>query len=350
MIIVEDTGPGVDESDRERIFGEFEQAWTGLNRLHEGIGLGLAISRRIAEAAGGSIGLDSTPDNGACFTIRYPVADTDHARARATVSDSRPVAIAAPIGIEAALMAETLGDAGVAANHVTDAGEVPLDAQTILVDNRIEGGASSLLDTLGRSRRLVALIEARERNTTGARFKEAGHAFLTRPVRPASLLRVVQNRDMGAAADRRGPKPKERNAPRLPQTGLNVLVAEDNPVNALLTLRMLERLGHRVRHVDNGEDAVGTFRSSFDGDHSRYDLLLMDLHMPGLDGIEAISAIRRTEDESQMSPVPVLVLTADASPETHRAVLAAGADGILIKPLDQNDFSDKISRIKDEAA
>ncbi|WP_421854874.1 ATP-binding protein [Oricola sp.] len=348
VIAVEDTGPGIAEDDRERVFGEFEQACSGPDRQHEGIGLGLAISRRIVRAAGGSVTLESVAGKGARFTIRYPVSGPEPAERPPDISGEGPIVIIAPIGIEAALMAETLDDAGSAAIHAPTTAVVPDNARIVLVDNRLEGGATPLLESLGASRRLVALIEAGERNTVGAHFKQAGHAFLTRPVRPASLLRVV-----GEQFETRPPvtiHAEPAAAPGVRQHGLSVLVAEDNPVNALLTLRMLERLGHRVRHVDNGNDAVSAVRSSHGGEETRYDLILMDLHMPGLDGIDAITAIRRMEDENQAGPTPILVLTADVLPDTHHAVLGAGADGVLVKPLEQDSFANMIARMADEAA
>jgi CheY-like chemotaxis protein len=101
------------------------------------------------------------------------------------------------------------------------------------------------------------------------------------------------------------------------KSGLNVLVAEDNPVNALLTLRMLEKLGHRVHHVENGKAAVEAVRAAIRKRACPIDIILMDLHMPVLDGVDAISAVRRFEDETELSPVPILALTADVLPETH---------------------------------
>ena len=131
-------------------------------------------------------------------------------------------------------------------------------------------------------------------------------------------------------------------------TGLKVLVAEDNPVNSLLTLRMLEKLGHRVEHVENGAAAVDAVRESRNA--TPFDIVLMDLHMPVLDGVDAISAVRRHEDEAGLAPVPILALTADVLPETHIAVINAGADGILTKPLEPSEFNAQIARLNRKAA
>lgn len=350
---VQDTGPGIALADQSRIFGEFEQAQFGYDRPHEGIGLGLAISKRIVEAAGGSIALTSERGKGACFTIRFPVADPQHAETERPDLGGRAIAILSPNEVEAGLMCRDLEDAGARVRIFADrdaALKACLEASgeaTLIIDNRIDGGAGAFLDLDEIPARLVALIEAEDRGSTGAEFKQAGHAFLTRPVRPSTLMRIMSNPEIAFA----GTRPAQKSAPRpvLPATaGLKVLVAEDNPVNSLLTLRMLEKLGHRVEHVENGAAAVETIRAS--RATTPFDIVLMDLHMPVLDGVDAILAVRRHEDEAGLAPVPILALTADVLPETHIAVINAGADGILTKPLEPGEFNAQIARLNRKAA
>lgn len=166
-------------------------------------------------------------------------------------------------------------------------------------------------------------------------------------MRPSTLIRIVSGtgRDLSLAASSIVMRPDI-----CLKSGLNVLVAEDNPVNALLILRMLEKLGHRVNHVENGRDAVDAVRMAHTQTGLPYDIVLMDLHMPVLDGVDAISAVRRFEDEAGLPPVPILALTADVLPETHVNVLNAGADGILTKPLEPDDFVAQIARLNQKAA
>ncbi|QKV19562.1 ATP-binding protein [Oricola thermophila] len=352
-ISVQDTGPGIALRDQQRIFEEFEQASIGFNRPHEGIGLGLAISRRIVEAAGGSIALESRFGEGARFTIRYPVTDQKQAEAIDGKLDGRWIAILSPNIIEAEMLARTLHDAGARTDIFHDreaaiaacSGDAP--CPTLIVDNRIRGGAESFLDLDGFSADLIALIEAEDRGSTGASFKDAGQSFLTRPVRPSTLIRIVSGtvREISLAASSIVMRPDI-----CLKSGLNVLVAEDNPVNALLILRMLEKLGHRVNHVENGRDAVDAVRMAHTQTGLPYDIVLMDLHMPVLDGVDAISAVRRFEDEAGLPPVPILALTADVLPETHVNVLNAGADGILTKPLEPDEFVAQITRLNQKAA
>ena len=352
---IRDTGPGIAARDQERIFDEFEQASIGINRPHEGIGLGLAISKRIIEAAGGSVKLTSQIGEGACFAIRFPVTEAKPAEAQEEALGGHSIAILSPNSIEAELMARALRDAGATA-EIHAKRQAAMEAcggggrsTTLIIDNRIEGGAEAFLDHDDFPARLIALIEAEDRGSTGAQFKEAGHAFLTRPVRPSTLIRIVSGSSMSPeASTTSGSITKRRDAQ--PGTSLNVLVAEDNPVNALLTLRMLEKLGHRVHHVDNGQEAVDAVRASHAKPGLPYDIILMDLHMPVLDGVDAISDVRRFEDEAELPPVPILALTADVLPETHVNVLNAGADGILTKPLEPDDFIAQIARLNQKAA
>jgi CheY-like chemotaxis protein len=120
--------------------------------------------------------------------------------------------------------------------------------------------------------------------------------------------------------------------PSSQQTGLSILIAEDNEINAMLARATLLKAGHRVEVVGNGKAAVdavvGATRSN------RYDVVLMDLHMPLLDGLDAITVIRRHEEDAGLPPVPIMVLSADSQENTRHAVLAHGASGFLTKPID----------------
>lgn len=350
---VTDTGTGIAPKDQARIFDEFEQADGGLARPHEGIGLGLAISMRIVEAAAGSITLTSEIGKGTSFTIRYPVIETDMEVAGRPDLSARKVVILSPNSVEAGLLTLDL-EATSASVFATKDRQAAIDAcaahdgeTTLIIDNRIEGGAGVFLDIDFLDARLLALIEAEDRGSTGAEFKEAGHGFLTRPVRPSTLIRVMEDRANTQAGAEKPAKTAVHHTQSATQN-LRVLVAEDNPVNSLLTIRMLEKLGHRVRHVDNGAEAVeaiGTARAE-----EPFDIVLMDLHMPVLDGVDAITAVRRHEDESGLDSVAILVLTADVFPETHVAVINAGADGILTKPLEPGEFNAQIARLNNKAA
>jgi CheY-like chemotaxis protein len=123
-------------------------------------------------------------------------------------------------------------------------------------------------------------------------------------------------------------------APLMDTSGLNVLLAEDNPINMMLIRELLRRRGHRVTEVANGNAAVEAMRTG------RYDLLLTDIHMPGMDGIEAAQAVRAWEGETGRARTPIVALTADALDTGKRACQEAGMDGFLTKPVDPAELEE----------
>jgi CheY-like chemotaxis protein len=129
------------------------------------------------------------------------------------------------------------------------------------------------------------------------------------------------------------------------QTGseLSILVAEDNPINALLARELLRRRGHRVELVTTGDAAAEACAVR------RFDLVLMDLHMPGCDGIEAAQRIRKAEAETNAKPVPIFALTADAVDTGRKICLDAGMDGFLTKPIDPADLDGVLATISPQA-
>jgi CheY-like chemotaxis protein len=167
-------------------------------------------------------------------------------------------------------------------------------------------------------------------------FRASGYStFLARPVRGETLLRVLlaslaNPQPPVHLADRQAVAKAPRANNKLP--GLAILVAEDNDINAMLARATLLKAGHRVDIVGNGKAAVEAVTGG--GRKRRYDVVLMDLHMPVMDGLDAIAAIRRYEEEVGVPPVPIMVLSADSQEKTRHAVLAHGASGFVTKPLD----------------
>jgi CheY-like chemotaxis protein len=137
------------------------------------------------------------------------------------------------------------------------------------------------------------------------------------------------------------------------EAGLSILVAEDNEINALLVRTLLTRLGHRATVVGDGEAAVNAWTAAR-AEGKAYDLVLMDVQMPGLDGLEAARRIRAAESEAESSaekrPVRMIALTANASEEDRSACLAAGLDGLLVKPLDRERLCETIASVKSSTA
>jgi CheY-like chemotaxis protein len=166
-----------------------------------------------------------------------------------------------------------------------------------------------------------------------AALKEAGFSgYLIKPVRAASLAARFSADD---AFDHGAPGEIADTPPEIPaKNGFSILVAEDNEINALLARALLVKLGHRPTMTADGAAAVESFIAARAAG-TPYDRVLMDLHMPGTDGLEATRRIRAIEAEQENARTPIIALTANASAEDRDACLAAGMDSFLIKPLDR---------------
>jgi signal transduction histidine kinase/CheY-like chemotaxis protein len=339
---VRDTGIGIAPDAQARVFEEFEQADGGMTRKFGGTGLGLAISRRIVERMGGSITLQSAPGQGSTFrfSVALPRASGADEKVHAPGLSGRAVLIVAPGAIEAPLVAERLRRWGAQVELATDAEQAhALLSQrawdAIVVDRSLGAAAQGLAQTGSVTRRIVLLTPAERHELPD--LKAAGFTgYLVKPVRVASLaarFTTTETADAGMADE------ATANAPRAPSAGLAVLVAEDNDINALLARALLHRLGHSPTVVANGAAAVDAFTAAVKAG-APYDLILMDVHMPELDGLEAARRIRAAETVLGLPRTPIAALTANAFGEDRESCLAAGMDDFLVKPLDRDRLAE----------
>ncbi len=352
---VTDTGPGMERRDTDRIFQEFEQADNTSTRKHGGAGLGLAISKRIVTAMGGSIGVESTAGVGSKFHFEIPanVIKPAAEEIAAALAD-RHVVVVSKNAVEADAIALSIRACGGVAHVVQTVAQAAAHAsicQTLLVDAVLETSEGEFLKRLHaaglQAADAVTLIAPTDRGMLGE-FRAAGYAaFLARPVRGETLLRTL-------LADRSKLQPVGEAAghttratlahPARGKPGLSVLIAEDNDINAMLARATLVKAGHRVEVVGNGRAAVEAVTQP---GKVRYDVVLMDLHMPVMDGLDAIGAIRRHEEDRGVAPVPIMVLSADSQEKTRHHVLAHGASGFVTKPLDPDAL---IRAVEEQAA
>ncbi len=346
-ISVRDTGIGIAAADQERIFLEFEQGDGGSSRKFGGTGLGLAISKRIIASMGGAIAVDSVPGEGATFRVTVPLpragaaggpGEADEPELAVPNLAGNDILIVAPAAIEASLLARRLQRWGARPKIVPDenvaAALLPEQAwSTILVDHALGTAASAALVRLAAAipRRLVLVTPAMREELLA--LKDAGFSgYLIKPVRAASLaarFSADDAFDRGAAAEA-----ADAVRPARGPGGLSILVAEDNEINALLARALLTKLGHRPAIAANGAAAIESWLAARAAG-TPFDRVLMDLHMPGMDGLEATRRIRALEAEAHSPRTPILALTANASTEDRDACLAAGMDGFLVKPLDR---------------
>ncbi|QAZ44359.1 PAS domain-containing hybrid sensor histidine kinase/response regulator [Mesorhizobium sp. Pch-S] len=336
---ITDTGPGLSEADMDRIFEDFEQADGTSTRKHGGAGLGLAISRRLAAAMNGTISVSSAPGEGSEFIFELPAREAiETTEDRTGVLTDRRAVIISENTIEAEAIARTIRTHGGRAEIVANATQaLPFAGfcNVLLIDARQEDKECRTLKRLRQTGfvacEAVTLIAPSDRGAL-VEFRAGGYAtFLARPVRGETLLRVL----LAGHAAVGGPLPGPNHssiAPAGPTGGLSVLIAEDNDINAMLARASLQKAGHHVDIVNNGRAAVDAVAT--ENPARRYDVVLMDLHMPLMDGMDAIAAIRRHEEASGVAPIPIMVLSADSQERTRHAVLAHGASGFVTKPLD----------------
>ncbi|WP_394888853.1 ATP-binding protein [Mesorhizobium sp. AaZ16] len=351
---VADTGPGLRETDIERIFEEFEQADGTSTRAHGGAGLGLAISKRIVKSMGGSISVASEYGAGSEFTFEIPAAAaTESQQARGAVLSGHHAVILSRNAVEAKAIACTVrahgGTVDIAAT-VEQTTALAGRCDALLVDAALEAGDGRVLKRLRQAGftagEAITLIAPTDRGMLGE-FRASGYAtFLARPVRGETLLRVLLAGAAPAAqAQTAASKASSLPARNAKPLGLSILIAEDNDINAMLARATLQKAGHRVEIVGNGKAAVEAVTGA--GPKHRYDVVLMDLHMPVMDGLDAIAVIRRHEEEMGVAPVPIMVLSADNQEKTRHAVLAHGASGFVTKPLDPEAL---VEAVEEQAA
>jgi PAS domain S-box-containing protein len=343
-----DTGIGLKAEDQARIFLDFEQADGSSTRKYSGTGLGLAISKRIVERMDGHIAVESLPGAGATFSVTLPLPAAPDSTSELAAPDLSPdlramsVLIVASAEIEASLLARRLGRWGARTCAVTEPSiacallpERSWDA--VLVDYPLAAAMREALDAQSVQRRIV-LIRPSERHELAA-LKERGFTgYLIKPVRAASLAARLAG---GDAFEHAPAEVSSENVTPAPAKGLAILVAEDNEINALLMRALLTKLGHRPTIANNGEAAVESWATARAAG-APYDLLLMDVQMPVMDGLEAARRIRSAETEPGDKRAPILALTANAYPEDREAALAAGMDGFLVKPLDAERLREAI--------
>lgn len=326
---VSDTGPGVPEKARHRIFEPFVHADPSHGAVMGGAGLGLAIVRRLSQAMGGEIGLEPTESGGACFWFEAAF-ETVGVAPRDRSLDGLTVGVASPNPIvrqAAARQIEACGGRAFAAPDAVQLAALAPSEAVLLIDHALAHDRKTVSPPAGR--KAIVLLRPSERDLMD-RYRNAGFAgYLIKPLRRASVsARVLA----ALEAEQGAPTDDERIAPTA-AVGARVLLAEDNPINALLARTLLEREGCRVDQVGSGEEALAATEAA------RYDLILMDVRMPGIDGLDAVRILR-----GRGLITPIVALTADAFEDDRRACIAAGMQDVLVKPLHPDGLRGILSR------
>jgi two-component system, sensor histidine kinase RpfC len=329
-----DTGVGIDQVAQKRIFESFTQADETVINEFGGSGLGLAICKQLVESQGGKIGVESSKGGGSRFWMEIPVLPCEAIRDEETVE--RRVIVATQDGGLAARVMEKCPEAlCVGDNHAAWLllhGLADIDEDIfVLVDEQLEQ-ADELPGRLAGSNydgiRFVLLREDEQKHldiTLRQRFHSSTGRSATGP---------EFDRALAAAASHSRGRNDALSAHRL--DGLNVLVAEDNKTNQMVIGKILESVGANVLAVDDGEKALEAMESG------GYDVVLMDLNMPNMDGIEAAKLYAFTSLGERR--IPIIALTADATDETRKRCLDAGMMGVATKPIETQELLDMIAR------
>jgi PAS domain S-box-containing protein len=351
-IAVSDTGLGIAPEDMPSLFVEFEQNDNVTSRKTGGTGLGLAISRRLARAMGGDIEVDSIPGTGSTFTARMmlqAVAGSRRMLAKPAEAIARKrVLMVLEDGTERRTLGEILDSIEVsviaAAAHEAEAAIDGAPFDVVLVDANLGVERASGLLAYARTRsahplRAVVLIGMSGR-TTLRPFREAGFdAYVIRPVRPVSLVTYllgadpVLPRQASEQPAARGDAAQDRATQQR-----RVLLVDDNDINALVAQRMLEKLGCEVAVARHAREAIAICTLASKATESDFDLILMDVHMPDIDGFEAAQLIQDLYGAAGREHPPIAALTANAFAEDRQRCLDAGLDDYLAKPFERREI------------
>jgi PAS domain S-box-containing protein len=346
---VADTGIGISRGKREAIFGAFEQADSSTTRKYGGTGLGLSISAELVKLMGGRMWVESTEGRGSefHFTIALGLgkAMTRSTTKQMSTLTDLPILVIDDNASNRRILQEILTNwrmkpliakSGPEGLEMLAAHRKAKQSVAIaLLDVHMpEMDGFAVADQIKRdpwSRNVkVFLLTSAGRPDDIARCRELGiSAYLTKPIKQSELFDAIVT--ALATRPKRAPT-TERDEPRHPSSRpMRVLLAEDNPVNQRLALRMLEKLGHSVNIAKNGKEAVKKARSG------AYDVIVMDVQMPEMDGLEATAAIRAAETRTGMH-VPIVAMTAHAMKGDRERCFAAGMDGYLSKPIRMEDL------------
>lgn len=408
--VVRDTGIGIAHNRLDEIFASFAQADSSTARKYGGSGLGLAIVKRLVELMGGSLAVESERSKGSVFSFTVPLqvqggegslqrgivmpkagaAEAEKPAPRITMPDlrGRRFLVTDDSETNRAILREMLETRGAqvaeassgerALAMVTEALEKGEPFDVVLLDGRMPS-----LDGIETARRLVRDDEMRFRggavilmvtsdalNPTLARCREIGlgqmaaFRYIVKPLRLIDLAdAITQVIETGRAwrvmamptGGRAGEPPRlETRTNGIPVNGaghvtrhrqdagpLKVLLAEDSPDNRMLIEAYFKATGYELDAVENGEEAVDKFKSK------RYDVVLMDIHMPVMDGYTAVRQIRQWE-RANGGHTPVIALTASAQDEAVRESLAAGCDSHMAKPIRRATLLQAIAEIQSE--
>ena len=356
-IEVEDTGIGIDAEKLESIFDQFEQADTTSTRKYQGTGLGLAITKHLVGLMGGEVSVTSEPGHGSTFCVRLTMPIDD------SVTAGRYAEAPAVDGLEVLIIDDNENNRRILTDQVRDWGLEPTiatsapDALAILDDGRhfdliITDYHMPEKDGVMLTREIKAapyayggpvimLSSINERSDASQENVDLFDIWLTKPVRASRLLdsisTVVYNRQIVSLRQTARNTAKPEDLLHEDTEKVDILVAEDNVVNQMVIKTMLGSFNADVRLAENGREAVEMFALQ------KPALIVMDVSMPGMDGLEATRRIRAKEMAEGMPRTPIIAATAHVLEEDRQRCLDAGMDDVITKPVHQKKLHETLS-------
>ncbi len=344
---VSDTGIGISEEQKLRLFQPFEQADSTTTRNYGGTGLGLAISCRIVELMGGSMLLESVPGEGSAFhfSIVLPAGESpgseqvEHTQdlKRAFIVDACPTTreYVSEIVLSCGMQPASASDISAAMDGRLE-GQIPDIA--IIGRGAREQDATAFMQQVRRAFpgpcRVIVLETVDHRSEAGLLEQLGADGCLTKPVAPGDLRAMLMRRQPRPEI---APNAANQQSAGPPASGFNILLVEDNAVNQKLAIALLKRLGHRVTLAANGAEAVAKSAAE------QFDVILMDIQMPEMDGVEATTLIRERESALNRR-TPIIAMTAHAMSGDREKYLECGMDDYVSKPISRDSLQQAIER------
>jgi len=356
---VRDTGIGIPKDKQRLIFHAFVQADGSMTRKYGGTGLGLAISSQLVEMMGGKIWMESEPGKGSTFhfTVRLGLPTKSRTKpvpVEPKVLRNIPVLVVDDNATNRSILREMLlnwtmkpvqaGSGSEALEKMRQDKARGVLYKLILVDSNMPGmDGFSLVEQIQRdpdfSAATILMLTSADRRGDYARSKRLGiSAYLTKPVKQSELLEAIMMA-LGIAKIKKDERllitsqSIQNERPRL-----RILLAEDNPINQKVAVRLLEKCGHMVEACNDGQKVLKALRNN------HFDLILMDIQMRGMTGYEVTASIRKKEEKTKKH-IPIVATTAHAMEGDRERCLAAGMDDYLAKPLHPEELFHAVERI-----
>lgn len=343
-IAIRDTGIGMTVVEQARVFKAFAQANDETSKRFGGTGLGLTISRSLVESMGGTLLLDSTVGKGTTFNVVLPLKAESQTQPDQRLSGRHYVLLMQDsmmrYDLQKNLEAQGSTTATEHATELTCSAVLASAATAVICD----AASASLLHRLARARlkqkkplpQIWLTVNPDERRSLRSLLAKPTTGYLMKPVRRSTLVRQLTERDSQHVAQQSAQLRQISRAVSKTKK-LRLLLVEDTPVNALLAKTMLTKAGHETRLATSGRAALDLLAAD-----RNFDVVLMDVEMPEMNGYETTRALRAAEKEWNLPPLRILALTANAQQDDIKACLASGMDGHVAKPFERTDLEEAL--------